>query len=180
MKILLKLLLLLTSQATLAQESEFEIKGVFGECYRHYSSKNESLKLHNKPNKSSKIQIISYGKDWEIPYKGGVTRVITSGKLIALQEHKLAYCIPALKTDDRKITKGEKVKYLYYTGEGYGIVLFKGSKCNAPVYEGFNVFENILYPEVQAWIKVLYKDKSSPGWLLLNDGSQYKIGKVDC
>jgi len=179
MKVIFKLSLLFISQVTMAQEAVYEFQGVFGECYPHYSSRFDSLNLYSKPNIDSKKQTISYGVNWEIPYKGGVTRVIKLGTLIAKQEYKLAYCTPALKEDEQKIIVGEEVKYTYYTGEGYGKVLYKGSHCSAPVDEGFDIFETITYPKVQVWIKVLYKDGSSPGWLL-KDGSQEKFVRIEC
>ena len=178
-KIVLIVFAFLLSSSVLAQKAVLEKQGVYGECYPHYTSMNDTLDIYKYPNKDSTLKAVPYGKMWDVPYIHGVTRVISTGKLIALKDYDLTWCKPALKNGEGKIHAGDEIVYLYYTGEGYGDILFKGSQCSAPIDEGYGTFELVSDPLVQVWLKVLYKDGSSPGWLL-NDGSQTTVGRVDC
>ncbi len=174
-------MLLLMSGVNWAQDAVHEEPRIFGECLPHYASGQDSLFLYNLPNKKSQTKIIPYGVDWKIPFslKDGLTRVISVGKLKTKEQALATQCEPTLPDNERVIYKNEIVDYLYYTSEGYGRVSIKGSQCEVPVDEGFGLFEVITFPEVQVWQRVLFKDGSSPGWLLL-DGSQTKVSGIEC
>ena len=178
MKQIWKIIILVVSQIAMAQDAVYEKPGIYGECIPHYISKNDSLSLYKAPNKNSILKTIPYREGWDIPYRGGVTRVISTGKLIA-KKNQVLHCSPALKTGETTVRAGEEVKFLFYGGEGYGYILIKGSQCAAPVHKSYNAFELVSNPDVQVWLKVLYKDGSSPGWLF-HDGSQTKVGRVTC
>ena len=178
---ILFIVLLFISQLAIAQEAALVYDGLRGECSPRHLSKSNTLNLYKLPDKRSLLKSVSYGTGWYIPHRGseGITRVISTGKIQAKKRVELMWCTPSLPAEEPMVDSGEIVDYLFYTGEGYGLVLYKGSQCHAPIDEGFGKFDFLSHPEVQIWLKVLYKDGSSPGWLL-NDGSQTTIGDVDC
>jgi hypothetical protein len=181
MKIVVKFVLLLFSFTISAQDSVLERQGMFGECFVNLISVNASLNLYEKPNLESENKQIIYGENWLISYKTyqAKTRVIAKGKIKALKNLQLEYCIPKLASEKSKITIADEIDYLHYTGEGYGQVLVNDSQCSAEVHEKLGVFKVIKFPEVQVWIKVLNADGTSPGWLF-HDGTQTKNGKLEC
>lgn len=164
-----------------AQDAIYTVPGIFGECLPHYAATKNRLQLYQSPNKESQTKIIPYGVDWIIPfrYQDDLTRIISLGQLKANKSIATKQCKPELPEGNSLIEKGSVVDYLHYLGEGYGRILFNGSQCDVKTYKGFGDFETISNPEVQMWRRVLYRDGSSPGWLL-QDGSQTIVSHIEC
>ncbi len=174
----LVVLLLLLNGVNWAQDAVHEEPRMFGECKPLYSALKDSLLLYNKPNKESDTKVISYGVDWNMPYRihEGYTRVIKKGLLKAKKQTLASQCQPTLAVDELLISAGQVNDLMFYSGEGYGVIVHKGSLCMAPVHFDF---EKLSQPLVQVWLQVLYQDGTSPGWLL-HDGSQTKVSGIEC
>jgi hypothetical protein len=89
------------------------------------------------------------------------------------------YCAVPPTDGPPELVNGEVVQYLYYLGEGFGEIRFRGGQCQAQVEDDFGHFEPIALPDVQIWLKVFFGDGTSPGWLL-HDGSQTQVADVLC
>ena len=174
----LVVILVLICGVNWAQDAVHEEPRMFGECKPLYSALKDSMFLYTHPNKESDPKVIPYRVDWNIPYRKheGYTRVIKKGLLKAKKQTLASQCQPKLAADELLISAGQVKDLMFYSGEGYGVIVHKGSLCIAPVYFDF---EKLSLPIVQVWMKVLFKDGSTPGWLL-HDGSQTKVSGVEC
>lgn len=163
-----------------AQPAELEVKGVFGECLPIWAAARDGLELYREPDLRSERVQISYREGWEIPAPkpDGVTRVLNIGSLRVRRADPRMHCsIPP--QGPAELIEGENVEYLYNVGEGFGAIRFRGGQCQAQVDDQFGLFEPIELPVVQVWLKVLFSDGTSPGWLL-HDGSQTRVAGVRC
>lgn len=164
-----------------AQEAELEIPGVFGECTPVHAAAQDGLSLYQEPDLRSKRVVIPYRAGWRIPAPkhDGLTRVIRIGLLRVVEPDEGASCSVKPNDGPAKLQPGETVEYLFYIGEGFGRIRFRGGECEAEVVEKLGHFEVIQPSEVQVWLKVYFADGSSPGWLL-HDGSQTRVANVLC
>lgn len=151
------------------QTAIMEVPGVFGELIPIYAAVEDVLFLHETPNLESALREVPYGKQWKIPYvkSEGLTRIITFGEIEVTEEETLTNCVPFPENGETQMTSGDIATYLYYLGEGIARVRAKDAVCELDIADA----RILSYPEVQSWLKVLFRDGSSPGWLL-NDGTQ--------
>jgi len=170
-------LIIITADLVSAQPAVLEVAGLFGECIPQYASVSDSLILYRAPDLNSDEIQISYGTGWVIPYvkSSGITRVLSFGEVRAIRGEALQQCDNLPQSDSFEVKSGEIVTYLYYLGEGYSKVRIGEVDCLMFVDDD----EVIQFPNIQAWIKVLHEDGSSPGWLL-NDGTQTKNTGTRC
>jgi hypothetical protein len=161
----------------IAQQAVFEASGLFGECLPIYASAGQTLTLYQSPDLDSERMVIPYGEDWNIPYikSEGLTRVISFGKVELLSEQNLLSCNPLPEGGQTQLSAGEQLTYMYYLGEGMAKVRFGDSICEMDIIDA----RVLAFPDVQSWIKVLYRDGSSPGWLM-NDGIQTTVAGLRC
>lgn len=170
--------MLLMCGLSIAQDAVHEESRMTGECIPAYASVKNNLLLYRSPNKESQNKVIPYGINWNIPYWSfqSRTRVIKTGELKAKEKLRMDFCQPLLLGKKNMVDEGATVEYLFYSSEGEGYILYNGSKCAANVLADFKLIEQ---PQIQVWMKVLFKDGSSPGWLL-HDGSQTKVSGIEC
>lgn len=159
----------------IARPAQIQIPRLFGECFPQYASNSSSLKLYTLPDLESDIVQLPYKENWLIPYSksSGVTRVVEIGQ-VRVSSPEVLQC-SSQSPSEISLQAGELVDYLYYLGEGYANVAVQGLEC----YMFIENDEVVRYPVVQVWIRVLYADGSSPGWLL-NDFTQTKNVGVLC
>jgi len=164
-----------------AQPAELEFEGVFGECEPVYEAASDTLVLYREPDLRSERIELSYGKGWRIPAPKhqGLTRVLTIGILEVIKPDPDMHCQVPPDTGPGELIGGEQVEYLYYAGEGFGAIRFRGAQCVAAIIEDFGNFKIIRDADVQVWLRVFFADGSSPGWLF-HDGSQTRVTKVLC
>lgn len=164
-----------------AQQAELEVPGVFGECNPVYAAAKDGLSLYRRPDLRSERIEIPYRAGWRIPApKGdGLTRVVRVGTLRVIEPDDRMYCSVAPTDGPAQLLVGETVEYLYYVGEGFGEIRFRGGQCEAEVIDALGHFEPIELPDVQVWLRVYFTDGSSPGWLY-HDGSQTRVVDVLC
>jgi hypothetical protein len=164
-----------------AQPAEHETRGVFGECLPVWAAANNVLTLYSRPDLRSERVEVPYREGWRIPAekRDGLTRVLRVGALEVIKPDPLLHCPIPPKDGPAQLVAGETVDYLYYRGEGFGEIRFRGGQCQAQVAEDFGIFRLVRPPEVQAWLKVLFSDGTSPGWLL-HDGSQARAARIIC
>ena len=164
-----------------AQPAELEVQGVFGECLPIWAAARDGLELYRKPDLRAERVQIPYREGWEIPAPkpDGVTRVLNIGNLRVRRPDPRMYCSTPPREGPAELIEGENVEYLYYVGEGFGEIRFRGGQCQAQVDDQFGLFEPIELPVVQVWLKVFFADGTSPGWLL-HDGSQTRVAGVRC
>jgi hypothetical protein len=178
---LILIALTLIAGSVRTQPAELEVKGVFGECIPVWAAARDRLELYREPDLRSERVEIPYRAGWRIPApKGdGLTRVLRIGTLRVLGPDPRMHCAVPPTDGPTELVSGEVVQYLYYLGEGFGEVRFRGGQCQAQVEADFGHFEPIALPHVQVWLKVFFGDGTSPGWLL-HDGSQTKVANVLC
>ncbi|MCI5106351.1 MAG: hypothetical protein MRY76_06545 [Pseudomonadales bacterium] len=170
-------LFLFTPLAAIAQQAVYEVPGLFGECLPIYASAGQTLTLYQSPDLDSERMVIPYGEGWNIPYikSERLTRVISFGEVELLSDQNLLSCEPLPEGGQTQLSAGERLTYMYYLGEGMAKVLFGDSVCGMDIIDA----RVLAFPDVQPWIKVLYRDGSSPGWLS-NDGSQTTVAGLRC
>lgn len=175
------LLLSILCVAANAQPAALELKGVFGECRPVYAAKENRLFLYQQPDLESAQLELPYREGWRIPApkSEGLTRVLSIGALRVIEPDPDMICRVKPTSGVLGLVEGEVVEYLYYVGEGFGEIRYRGAQCQAEVDPGLKHFEPIRAPQVQVWLRVFFKDGSSPGWLL-HDGAQTRVVKVLC
>lgn len=181
MRILSALLLSNLGVAAIAQPAAFEVNGVFGECAPVYAAEANRILLYQKPDLDSPQFELPYREGWRIPApkQKGLTRVLSVGTLRVTEPDPDMSCRVKPVVGKLGLVEGELVDYLYYLGEGFGAIRFRGAQCEAEVDTGLNHFEQVRPPKVQVWLKVFFEDGSSPGWLL-HDGTQTRVVKIQC
>ena len=164
-----------------AQPAALEASGVFGECNPVNAAVGDELRLHREPNAESEQLVIPYRQGWRVvaPKREGLTRVLTIGVLRVIEPDERMTCSVEPQEGPSSLASGETVEYLYYLGEGFGQIRFRGAQCSAEVVEELGHFAVIRLPEVQVWLRVFYADGTSPGWLL-HDGTQTRVVDVEC
>jgi hypothetical protein len=160
-----------------AQSALLEVQGLFGECIPQFASVTDSLYLYLTPNLEADARRIEYGENWHIPYikSSGQTRVLSFGEVKALATEELEQCTISNSGRSPTILPGQTAIYLHDIAEGVSQVRIGEVECQMFIGDD----EIVERPSVQSWIKVLYADGSSPGWLH-NDGTQTKIVGVRC
>ncbi len=155
--------------AAFPQPAIMEVPGVFGELIPIYAAKEDVLFLYETSNLESAQYEIPYREQWKIPYvkSDGLTRIITFGEIEVAEEETLMNCDPLPENGETQMTPGDIAIYLYYLGEGIAKVRAKDAVCELDIADA----RILSYPNVQPWLKVLFRDGSSPGWLS-NDGTQ--------
>lgn len=164
-----------------AQPSELEVDGVFGECSPVHAARGAELRLFREPDLESEEVRIPYQPGWRVvaPKAEGLTRVLRSGALRVIKHDDTMYCEVKPEQGEQTLVPGETVQLLYYVGEGFGEIRFRGAECIADVESGLDFFELITAPEVQIWLRVFNADGTSPGWLF-HDGTQTVVVDVLC
>lgn len=172
---------LLACCVTHGQPAEFEVDGIFGECIAIHAAATDGLVLHTEPDLRSEQIQIPYRRDWEIPYlkAQGMTRVLRIGAAKVVRPDTLDDCDAPSEGGSVSLVLGETVEYLTRLGEGRGQIRVRGSICRANLNQSFGAFEVIQEPQIQWWLRVLYGDGSSPGWLL-HDDTQTRLAGVRC
>ncbi len=176
-KLSASLLALFIPFAALAQQAAMELAGLFGECTPIYAAADDTLTLHESPNLESAQHEIPYREGWKVPYvrSDGLTRVISFGEIELASEETLMNCDVLPENGQMRLNRGDLVTYLYYLGEGFAKVRVRGSECELDIADA----KVSVHPDVQPWIKVLYRDGTSPGWLL-NNGTQTVTAGLRC
>lgn len=178
---LYSIVLVVSCGSASAQPAELEIRGVFGECGPVWTAARDGLTLHRRPDLRSERVEVPYREGWQVPAekRDGLTRVLRVGTLEVIKPDPLLHCSIPPKDGPAQLVVGETVDFLYYRGEGFGEIRFRGGQCQAQVAEDFGIFRLVRPPEVQAWLKVLFRDGTSPGWLF-HDGSQTRVARIIC
>lgn len=176
-KVSAPLFVLCSPISALAQQALLEVPGLFGECHPIYAAASDSLSLYESPNLNSVQHEISYKQGWQIPYKKseGLTRVISSGEVELASDKVLGNCDVVPDNGQLQLTAGQRVTYLFYLSEGFAKVRVNGSTCTLDIIDD----PVLKYPDVQPWLRVLFRDGTSPGWLL-NNGEQTIDAGIRC
>ncbi|MEZ5490098.1 MAG: hypothetical protein R3F50_07240 [Gammaproteobacteria bacterium] len=158
------------------QPAHIEVSQLFGECFPQFASNSDVLELYLLPDLEAEGIQVPYRENWLIPYTelAGLTRVIETGEVRATSPETLHQCNVQSATEVT-LRVGETADYLYCLGAGYAKVAVHDLECNMFIDDD----EILSSPDIQAWIRVLWADGTSPGWLLL-DGSQTKSVGVLC
>ena len=164
-----------------AQPAALEVPGVFGECNPVHAALNDELRLHQRPDLESAERVIPFRQGWRVlaPKPEGLTRVLSIGALRVIEPDEQMYCKLEPQDGPASLLPGETVEYLYYLGEGFGEIRFRGAQCSASVVEDFGHFATLRLPEIQVWLRVFHADGTSPGWLL-DDRSQTRVAGIEC
>lgn len=166
MRSIVALLTLLSSHAAFSQVALLEFDRMFGECTPIYSAASDSLILYLEADLRSKKRKINYRTNWLLPYSDKATRVLKFGSV----------------TETKMNTDGVSVitdyEYLYYLGEGYAKLRSSGKEFDLEIVKNSH-YKITSLPKIQSWIKLLFKDKTSPGWLLL-DSEQVNVSGISC
>lgn len=167
--------------AATAQPAALEVGEVFSECNPVYAASSGKLVLYKKPDLESQQVVIPYQAGWKIlaPKREGLTRVLRVGTLKTTAPDPDMFCRVAPDEGPGRPIENEMVEYLYYVGEGFGEIRFRGAECQAEVDPMLKHFELIRAPEVQLWLKVFFGDGTSPGWMFF-DGTQTEVVDVEC
>lgn len=160
--IIISSLFCFVSQLALAQSAEMELDKLYGECTPQYIAFQDSLVVYSSPDLRSTKSQIKYQQGWHVPYSSGKTRVLEMGKVIQLNQNG----------------ENSSYEYLYDLGEGYAKLRKGEEEYELPVSKSKD-FKIESKPKIQTWIKVEHKDKTSPGWLLL-ESEQVRVHKVLC
>jgi hypothetical protein len=154
---------------------------VFGECLRDWVALTDTLTLYKRADLRSERVTVPYRKGWRIPTerRDGLTRVLRIGALEVIKADPGLRCSIPPTEGPAQLVAGETVDYLYYLGEGFGEIGLRGGQCQALVAEDFGMFRLVRAPEVNVWLKVLFRDGTSPGWLF-DDGSQAGVARIIC
>ena len=173
--------LIFCCSAASGQQAELEVPGVLGECMPVHATAQDGLILYRRPDLRSERIEIPYQSGWRIPApkRDGLTRVLRIGELRVIEPDERMSCAVTPTDGPARLIVGETVEFLFYVGEGFGRIRFRGGQCEAQVVEKLDYFEAIRLPDVQVWLKVYFADGSSPGWLL-HDGSQTRVADVLC
>lgn len=160
-----------------AQPALLEIPQLLGECFPQYSANSNTLKLFQEPNLNSRPIHIQYQEDWLIPYQksSAMTRVLATGQVQVSKREKLRQCSSSPADNEVFVEAGDTLTYLYYLGEGFAKVQSDLYECELFIDDD----EVLEHPIIQAWIKVLYRDGTSPGWLL-HSGDQTSYVRMLC
>ncbi len=156
---------------------EFETNMWPGEGVPSFVAKSDELRLHTSPRSASPSKIITYRNGWKVPFDESIYRTIESVILVVKQAKELS-----IQCDRTNLSlfdtaalyqfkEGEKVENLQYSGEGLSVARVNGEVCLVPLefeVETFGAQEE--FPVTEWWVRVLYADGTSPGWLLVGDG----------
>lgn len=172
---------LVISGLVAAQPAVLEEPGVFGECLPVLAAVADELRLYREPDLESPQVVVPFQAGWRIeaPKHEGLTRVVRAGSLRTTEPDENMICPVEAQSGPSIPEEGELVEYLYYLGEGFGEIRFRGARCHAEVVEDLGHFEVVSLPETQAWLRVFHADGTSPGWLL-HDGTQTRVVRVEC
>ena len=167
--------------SALATETPLEVDGIFGECRAVLGAVEDSLTLHKDPDRFAGTRVIPYKKGWEVLYtkREGKTQILELG---AVRVRKLGaefFCRESEKAAFDGLEIGDTIEYLHYLGEGYARVRVDGKTCDTDLASRSEYLEVLEQPEIDIWIRVLYGDGSSPGWLL-DDNTQTRVAGVEC
>ena len=165
--VIIAILLMLGSEGV-AEEAQYERRGWPGEGRPVLIAKHNHLRLHREPNTDSPVCTIPYRIGWRIPIIDSIIRTIRSVDLFAKNEGSIeVYCDSLERVT---LEAGEKLRYLQYRAEGWVMAILRGKVCRVPVFIEEEVFGEVTEgPEVEWWVRVVYGDGSSPGWLFVGD-----------
>ncbi len=154
--------------------AEFETRSWPGEGIPVLIARYDGLELHQKPRIGAPVVTIPYKKGWKVPFDQSIYRTIRA-TIIDVQSTKTIeiYCD---STVEHRFSEGEKVEYLQYAAEGYGTARVAGRICQIPIeFESVVFGTGIENPETEWWVRVTYRDGTSPGWLNVS-GEQISFG----
>lgn len=157
-----------------AQPAERELASIFNwECAPIFAAKSNTLRVYRNPDLRSESVEWPYRKGWRIPapLDRGLTRILKVGVLRTLRVDESLHCAVLPTEGPRAPVPGELVTYVHKHVEGRGAVEFRGGECVARTDVSFGVFELVVEPETQEWLRMYLADGTSPGWIL-NDFSQ--------
>ena len=175
------ILALTLSLSAHAAEVLLEVDGVFGECRAVLGAVEDSLTVHEQPNRAAATRVIPYKKGWEVSYvkREGKTQILSLG-VVRVQKPGATYsCRKRERVTFDALNVGDRIEYLHYVGEGYARVRVGDTICDTDLQDRSEYLEVLELPKVDVWIRVLYADGSSPGWLL-NDNTQTRVAGVEC
>ncbi|MEO0852859.1 MAG: hypothetical protein AAFY15_05070 [Cyanobacteria bacterium J06648_11] len=175
------LIALATPLSALSAEALLQVDGVFGECRAVLGAVEDSLTLHKEPDRSAATRVIPYKKGWEVLYtkRDGKTQILELG-VVRVQKLGAKYsCRENERAVFDALEVGDRIEYLHYVGEGYARVRVDGKTCDTDLEDRAEYLEVMENPKIDVWIRVLYGDGSSPGWLL-DDNTQTRVAGVEC
>ena len=174
-------LALATPLSASAAEALLEVDGVFGECRAVLGALDNSLTLHKEPNRAADTRVIPYKKGWEVLYtkREGKTQILELGVLRVQRLGAKYSCPERERSAFDGLAVGDRIEYLHYVGEGYARVRVNGMICDTDLQDRSEYLEVLEHPKIDVWIRVLFGDGSSPGWLL-NDNTQTRVAGVEC
>ena len=155
--------------------AEFETKSWPGEGVPVLIARTDSLILRQSPRTESPTIAVPYREGWKVPFDESIHRTLKS-QIIVVKRTK-AIEISCGKSVTYTFTEGEEIEYLQYVAEGYSAARVGGRVCLVPFEFEVETFGSDLeQPDTEWWVRVIYGDGTTPGWLLVEDG-QISFGK---
>ncbi len=151
-----------------AEDKSFERDGWPGEGIPVFESKVHQLTLYEGHSLESKRKIILFQRGWKVVYDK--SKVITKSSVIytVTKPFTVEYCENGQK--DVKAKQGDKFEYLQYEAEGYGIIRLGNTICHMDMNDPrIGVEATDDKPQIEWWVRVIYKNKSFAGWLFVDD-----------
>jgi hypothetical protein len=162
------LVLMAYSVAVWGQPAEREFDGANWECVPTFAAVDDQLMLYREPDMRSEPVVIPYGVDWKVPVdmRNAITRVLSFGTLRVKEQDEEMYCPVQPSGSKPETAPGDLLELVWWQGRREGDALVKIDDAECIVRAGNpQLFELIEAPETQEWVRVLFADGTSPGWL---------------
>ena len=157
-----------------APASAFDTNSWPGEGVPLLVASTDRLRLHARPDASAPRRMIPYRSGWRVPFTDSVQRTIASSAVTLVGSAELSvHCDGAPRA--HRFGAGETVEYLQDTAEGHALVRLGDDVCEVPLHlESATFGTSFATPTVDWWVRVQWRDGSSPGWLHV-DGTQTRV-----
>ena len=149
--------------------AEFETESWPGEGVPVLIAVKDNLLLYTQPRSDAATRSIPYKAGWRVPFDETIYRTVRSSWI----EVKNTGTVLIWCNEDRsqRFMAGDTIEYLQYRAEGTILARIEGEICEVPLYLEEDVFGTEYDdPTTEWWTRVIYRDGSSPGWLLTTDG----------
>ncbi len=154
--------------------ASFETNTWPGEGRPTLISKKNNLLLFARPDAVSERIEIPYENGWLIPFDKSRLQTLKSDTLVVKKpETRQIWCG---QLENVQFKMGDEVEVLQYRAEGVYTSRLDGRLCEIPIYGKDNLFGKLPEPVVNWWVRFIYADGSSPGWLLV-EHDQVKFGR---
>lgn len=165
------------SAAVWSQPAEREFNGANWECSPTFSAVDDQLVLYREPDLRSETVVVPYGIGWRVPVdmRNAITRVLRFGTLRVIKLDEEMYCPVEPTGSNPETAPGDLLELVWWQGQREGDALVKIGDAECIVRAANpQLFDHVAAPETQEWVRVLFADGTSPGWLH-NDLTQVSI-----